>query len=85
MSPPSMHDRCSNGLTSSAGLYGRRSSEAARTAFGPNRPPTRKVTPVSNGTPTTATSTSSSVSTSGSRANVGTPTKRGDKLESAGW
>ena len=49
------------------------SRDAARTAFGPNRPPTRYVTPVSNGTPTIATSTSSSVRTYGSRANVDGP------------
>ena len=33
--------------------------EPARTASGPNRAPTRKLVPVSNGTPTTATSTPS--------------------------
>ena len=57
---------------------------AARTAFGPNRPPTRYVTPVSNGTPMTARSTSSSVLTRGNRANVDGPVNRGDWSESSG-
>ena len=33
-------------------MYDRSITDAARTAFGPKRPPTRYVTPVSKGTPT---------------------------------
>src|SRR5712671_2054386 len=51
----------SNGFTSRLALYGRSMTLAARTAFGPKRPPTRYVTPVSNGTPTMARSTSARV------------------------
>jgi hypothetical protein len=65
-------------------LYGRSITLAVRTAAGPNRPPTRYVTPVSNGTPTIATSTSSSVRTWGRRAKVVGPVKRGDARESSG-
>ena len=84
MSPKSTHDRTSNGFTSRFALYGRSMTLAWRTAFGPNRPPTRYVTPVSNGTPTKATSTSSVVRTCGRRANVAGPVNRGVCSESSG-
>jgi hypothetical protein len=74
----------SNGLTSRFALYGRSITLAARTPFGPKRPPARYVTPVSNGTPTTARSTSSMVRTYGSRAKVDGPVKRGLLSESSG-
>src|SRR6185503_3686307 len=79
-----MQDRTSNGDTSWIGLYGRSITLAARIAFGPKRPPTRLVTPVSNGTPMTATSTSPSERTYWSRANNGGPVKRGLLRESSG-
>ena len=84
MSPKSTHDRTSNGFTSRFGLNGRSMTDAWRTAFGPNRPPTRYVTPVSNGTPTRATSTSSSDRTYGNRAKVAGPVNRGACSESSG-
>src|SRR6266540_3999719 len=83
-SPKSTQERTSNGFTSRFGLNCRSLTETARTAAGPNRPPTRYVTPVSKGTPTNATSTSSSDVTLGSRANVIGPVNRGDSLESRG-
>jgi len=40
-SPKSTQESTSNGITSRLVLYGRSMTLAARTAFGPKRPPTR--------------------------------------------